>query len=73
MLVYIDDMAVAGKSVTQVKQFKIDIGKHFDITDLGRIELLYILGIQVHCDSMVHTISLNQTVYIHQILMHFSM
>jgi len=42
-----------------------------DITDLG--ELNYIIGIQVRHDRTAHTISLNQTTYIHQILMHFGM
>lgn len=35
ILVYIDDMAVAGKSLPKIEKFKKDIGEHVDITDLG--------------------------------------
>ena len=70
ILVYVDDMAIAGASLIRVTKFKANFGKIFDITDLR--ELTYILGIQVTRDRQARTISLNQTAY-HQILSHFGM
>ena len=37
MLVYVDDMVVAGKSIAQVQIFKKDIGEIFNISDLGKL------------------------------------
>ena len=71
VLVYVDDMAIAGASLVRVTKFKADFGKIFDITDLGK--LTYILGIQVARDRQAHIISLNQTAYLHQILLRFGM
>ena len=71
VLVYVDDMAVAGRSLARITQFKNDLTKVFDITDLG--ELKYILGIQVKRDRKACTISLNQTAYIHHVLARFGM
>ena len=64
-------MAIAGCLLAHITQFKNDFTKVFDITNLG--ELKYILGIQVKRDRKTHTISLNQTTYIHHILTCFGM
>ena len=71
VLVYIDDMAIAGHSFTCIIQFKTNLTKVFDITDLGKLK--YILGIQVKRDRNACTISLNQTAYIHHALRYFGM
>ena len=71
VLVYVDDMAVAGRSLARITQFKNDLTNVFNITDLG--ELKYILGIQVKRDRKTCTISLNQTTYIHYILTRFGL
>jgi hypothetical protein len=42
VLVYVDDMAVAGPKLADVAEFKKDFGNKFDITDIG--ELKYILA-----------------------------
>ena len=54
VLVYVNDMVVAGADVCDVKWFKTELGKVFQLSDLG--ELKHILGIQVHHDCMAHTI-----------------
>jgi len=71
VLIYVDDMAVAGISIKMVQGFKTALSHKFKMLDLG--ELKYILGIQIMRNHEVHTISMNQTAYIHQILAHFSM
>ena len=54
VLVYVDNMVVAAADVHDVKWFKTELGKVFQLTDLG--ELKHILGIQVRHDHMAHTI-----------------
>ena len=45
VLVYMDDMAVTAPDDHDVKLFKADLGKMFQIMDLGKLK--HILGIQV--------------------------
>jgi len=45
VLIYVDDMAIAGKGIPGVVLFKQNLSKDFKITDLG--ELKFILGILV--------------------------
>ncbi|KAJ3476999.1 hypothetical protein NLI96_g10770 [Meripilus lineatus] len=71
VLVYVDDMTIASKSRTIILNFKQDLQKHFDITDLG--ELHYILGIRVTRDRAARVVYLDQTAYIHTILARFGM
>jgi hypothetical protein len=66
VLVYVDDMALAGKTVATIKAFKTSLGNIFEITDLGELE--HILGIQVERDRKARTITLNQTAYIEDLL-----
>ena len=46
VLVYVDDKPTAGKTTNHARNFKTEIKKFFDITDLG--ELKYILGSRSH-------------------------
>ena len=71
VLAYVNDMAVAGKDHACIQNFKKDLTRQVEITDLG--ELHYILGIQVKRDRVACIISLNQTAYIHDILERFGM
>ena len=45
VLIYVDNMAIAGKGIPGVVLFKQNLSKDFKITDLG--ELKFILGILV--------------------------
>ena len=45
VLIYVDNMAVAAADVCSVGWLKVELGKAFQITDLG--ELKHILGIRV--------------------------
>jgi phosphoribosyl-AMP cyclohydrolase len=71
ILVYVDDAAVASKELKRIEEFKQRLREFFPIKDLG--ELCHILGIQVTCDRRAHTIMLNQTGYIHNVLARFGM
>ena len=71
VLVYVDDMAVAGPNRIHIMSFKSALAEDFDITDLG--ELKFMLGILVTRDRQKRLIYLSQSVYIQQILSHFGM
>jgi hypothetical protein len=71
VLIYVDDAATVSKDIHQIQWFKHSLGSFFPIKDLG--ELQYILGIQVACNRQARTITLNQTAYIRNILIHFGM
>jgi hypothetical protein len=64
-------MAVAGPKLKDVLDFKKNLAKVVEITDMG--ELHYILGIEVTRDRNRRTISLNQTAYIHEVLSRYGM
>ncbi|PSS05348.1 hypothetical protein PHLCEN_2v3935 [Hermanssonia centrifuga] len=57
VLVYVDDMAVAGKKLALVKRFKCNLAERFDITDGG--DLTFILGVQVIRNRQNCTIHMN--------------
>ena len=68
--IYIDDITIIGPQSLKIISFKNALNEDFKITDLG--ELKYILSIIVtqNCENWL--IYLNQLVYIHQILIWFS-
>ena len=45
VLIYVDDIAIAGKEIPGIILFKQNLSKDFEITDLG--EMKFILGIQI--------------------------
>ncbi|KAJ3557795.1 hypothetical protein NP233_g11654 [Leucocoprinus birnbaumii] len=71
ILVYVDDMLVAGPNFCMIISLKNDITKHFDITDIGKLE--YILGIQVTRDRNARIIYLDQSAYIQKLVTRFGM
>jgi len=71
VLVYVDDMAIAGPDGIHLVSLKSFLSKDFEITDLG--ELKHILGILVSRDRPRHLIYLNQAAYIQQMITRFGM
>jgi len=71
VLVYVDNIAVAGPDGYWIISFKNTLSKDFEITDLGKLK--FILGILVTYDRANRLIYLNQSAYIHQVLMCFDM
>ena len=71
ILVYVDDIIIAGKDIEEIISFKNKISEDFDVTDLGKIH--FILGIQVVRDCSDQYIYLNQSAYIDSILNRFEM
>jgi len=48
VLIYVNDIAVAGKGIPGIILFKQNLSKDFEITDLDKIK--FILGIQITQD-----------------------
>ena len=71
ILVYVDDMAVAGPNFCKIISFKNDLTNDFDITDVGELE--YMLGIRVVRDRPNRKIYLDQSAYINKIITRFGM
>ena len=67
--VYVDDLIVTGTSVEGIKEFKQQMMKEFEMTDLGL--LMYYLGIQV--DQRKDCIMLKQSTYAKKLLQQFKM
>jgi len=71
VLIYVNDMTIAGKEISGTVLVKQNLSKDFEITDLG--ELKFILGILVTQDCPNCLIHLNQSAYITQVLVRFGM
>jgi hypothetical protein len=68
---YVDDLLIAANSLTELKQFKIDLAKSFKMKDLGAAE--YVLGIQITRDRSQRSLSINQSRYIKDITSRFGL
>ena len=66
LLVYVDDVCVAAKSLEHVNWFKNEFKKVFKVKDLG--EMKKILGIRITRDRKRRTIRLDQTHYLSEVL-----
>lgn len=70
-LIYVDDLLVAARSLYDIAEFKMSVGKEFEIRDMGKVTLF--LGIQVHRDRKDRTVTLTQEKYTLSILGRFGM
>ncbi|KAH9679836.1 hypothetical protein KPL71_026295 [Citrus sinensis] len=70
LLLYVDDMLVAGPNKDQVQELKAQLAKEFEMKDLGPANK--ILGMQIHRDRNNRKIWLSQKNYLKKILRHFN-
>ena len=66
VLVHVDDCTVTATLMNLINDFKANISKHVEITDLG--ELHWLLGIEVKRDRQSRTIHLSQRSYLDSII-----
>ena len=66
IVLYVDDLLIAGNNGDMIKKFKTDIADYFDMKDLGEIK--WMLGMEVRRNLEEKTIELVQTAYIDQVL-----
>lgn len=68
---YVDDMLILGEDKRAIEATVQGIQKLWEIKDLGEVQR--ILGLQVHRNRGLRTITIDQTEYIHQAVQRFGM
>ena len=71
LLLYVDDMLVAGPNNDRIKELKAQLAKEFEMKDLGPTNK--ILGMQIYRDRNNRKIWLSQKNYLKKILQRFNM
>ena len=70
-ILYVDGLIILVSNVTQLKWFKLELMKEFEMSDLG--ELHYYLGVKFERNKEARTIIMNQNSYIVEILKRLNM
>ncbi|KAL0875998.1 hypothetical protein Bca101_025703 [Brassica carinata] len=71
LLLYVDDMLLVGKEMTEIKRVKEMLNKEFDMKDLGSAKR--ILGMDIERDRVGGVLKLSQSRYLKKILQVFRM
>lgn len=71
VVVWVDDLIIAGSSRRIVQDFKAAISKRFSMKDLGALK--WILGVEIKRDRSRRRIEISQRAYINQMLERFGM
>ena len=71
LLLYVDDMLIAGKNIDDIVELKALLGKEFDMKDLGAAKK--ILGMEIRRDRSSGRLWLSQQNYIEKVLDRFDM
>lgn len=71
LLLYVDDMLVAGPNMDEIRNMKMQLSKEFDMKDLDPTKK--ILGMQIMRDKKRGILQLSQAEYINRILQRFNM
>ena len=71
MLLYVDDMLIAAKSMSEVNKLKTLLSREFEMKDLGATKK--ILGMEIHRDRALGRLWLSQSSYVGKVLERFNM
>jgi hypothetical protein len=71
LLLYVDDMLIAAKSIVEVNKLKVLLSREFDMKDLGAVKK--ILGMEIRRDRDAKRLWLSQAGYVKKVLERFSM
>ncbi|CAO2827530.1 unnamed protein product [Amaranthus hypochondriacus] len=71
LLLYVDDMLIAGSHMNEIIKLKHQLSREFDMKDLGPAKK--ILGMQITRDKQSDTLQLSQSEYIKRVLQRFNM
>ncbi|GLC41061.1 hypothetical protein PLESTB_000947700 [Pleodorina starrii] len=71
VLVYVDDLLIACKSIEVVNQLKAQLDKVFEMRDLG--ESSFYLGFEIKRDRAARTLHVSQKRYVQEVLSKFAM
>ena len=69
LLLYVDDMLIAGSSIGEIKNLKTRLSAAFKMKDLGPAK--QILGMKISWDRSAGTLNLPQELYIEKVLSRF--
>jgi hypothetical protein len=70
LLLYVDDMLIATKSMLEIKRLKSLLGYEFEMKDLGAMKK--ILGMEIHRDRKAGKLYLSQKKYFEKVLERFA-
>ncbi|CAN1807780.1 Retrovirus-related Pol polyprotein from transposon TNT 1-94 [Linum perenne] len=70
LLVYVDDMLVAGSDLDEIRRLKKQLSNEFDMKDLGAAK--QILGMRINRDKQKGVLQLSQAEYIRRVLKRFN-
>ena len=71
LLLYVDDMLVAGSNMQEIVNLKLKLSKQFEMKDMGAVK--QILGMRIKRDTNSRTLLLSQDKYINKVLSRFNM
>ena len=71
LLLYVDDMLIASRSMVRIKELKAELSREFDMKDLGKEQR--ILGMEISRDRKRRELRLIQAQYIEKVLAQFGM
>ncbi|KAM0059035.1 putative RNA-directed DNA polymerase [Helianthus debilis subsp. tardiflorus] len=71
LLLYVDDMLIAGSDMTEIKKLKKQMSKGFEMKDLGAAN--QILGMSIFRNKQDGSLTLSQEKYIEKVLERFSL
>ncbi|KAK0573601.1 hypothetical protein LWI29_010645 [Acer saccharum] len=71
LLLYVDDMLVAGANLEEINNLKKQLSSEFEMKDLGAAK--QILGMRISRDEQGGTLQLSQAEYIRKVLQRFNM
>ena len=69
LLLYVDDMLIAGSCLREINNIKIRFSAAFEMNDLGHAK--QILGMRISRDRSAGTLNLSQELYIEKVLSRF--
>jgi len=71
IVLYVDDLVIAGNNKAAINDFKTAISKRFKMKDLGALK--WILGMEIKHDMVQKKLEISQTAYIDKVLEKFGM
>ena len=71
LLLYVDDMLIAGSSIEKINNLKKQLSKQFTMKDLGAVK--QIVGMRIIRDKANGTLKLSQSEYVKKVLSRFNM
>ncbi len=71
VILYIDDITILGNSISRINSLKESLASRYEMTDMGEIQSYF--SVNITRDRANHTMEINQTDYIQQVVERFGM